>query len=155
MLFSRWGAFVYRFRRPVAVIALVLGLARPAARRPDVGRVELRRLAGPRRGVVDVADRLAAEFGTGRSNLIVLYRSTDGADVTSPAVQESIAASLAEIREDERVTGIVGYAETGDERFVSADGAATYVVVELTLSNEESVAAVDPLREKIEHEPTA
>ena len=26
-MFSRWGAFIYRFRRPVAVIALVLAIA--------------------------------------------------------------------------------------------------------------------------------
>ncbi|MFL5642428.1 MAG: hypothetical protein ACJ771_08810, partial [Chloroflexota bacterium] len=26
-MFSRWGAFVYRFRRPVAIIAIVIALA--------------------------------------------------------------------------------------------------------------------------------
>ena len=73
--------------------------------------------------------------------------------MTSPEVQAAIGASLTEVREDPRVTGTIGYAETQDERFVGADGTATYVVVQLDLSNEESVAAVDPLREKIQPSP--
>ena len=27
MLFSRWGAFVYRFRRPIALVTVVLAIA--------------------------------------------------------------------------------------------------------------------------------
>ena len=27
MLFSRWGAFVYRFRRPIALLTVVLAIA--------------------------------------------------------------------------------------------------------------------------------
>jgi hypothetical protein len=29
-MFSRWGAFIYRFRRPVAVLAVLLALASTA-----------------------------------------------------------------------------------------------------------------------------
>ena len=149
MLFSRWGRFIYRFRRPVAILTVVLGLlALPLA-----AQTSSRLSSG---GWLDrdaesstVADRLADEFGTGRSGLIVLYRTTDGSDVTTPAVEEAIAASLAEVREDARVTGTVGYDETSDPRFVSADRTATYVVVDLDLTNEESVEAVEPLSEKI------
>ena len=153
MLFSRWGRFVYRFRRPVALIALVLGLlALPLAAQTS-GQLSSGGWLDADAESSTVADRLATEFGAGRSNLIVLYRSTDGAKVTAPEVLAAIDTSLAEVREDERVSGVVGYAETGDARFVGADGSATYVVVELNLSNEDSVAAVDPLREKIKSSP--
>jgi RND superfamily putative drug exporter len=149
MLFARWGAFVYRFRRPVAVIALVLGLAAIPLAAQTSGELSSGGWLDRDAESSIVADRLADEFGTGRSSLLVLFRTTDGTDVTSPAVQESIDASLAEVRDDERVTGTVGYAETRDSRFVSEDGAATYVVVELDLTNEASVEAVEPIREKI------
>ncbi len=153
MLFSRWGRFVYRFRRPVALIAVVLGLLAV----PFAAQTSSELSSG---GWLDrdadsaiVADRLAAEFGAGRSNLIVLYRTTDGTTVTSPETMAAIATSLTDVRQDDLVTGIVGYAETGDARFVSADGSATYVIVELNLSNEDSVAAVDPLRAEFRPNP--
>ena len=155
MLFSRWGAFVYRFRRPSPSSPSSLGIAGRcrSPRRPS-GELSSGGWLDRDAESADVADRLAAEFGAGRSNLIVLYRSTDGANVTSPEVfQAAIDASLAELREDERVTGVVGFAETGDERFVSADGTATYVVVQLNLSNEESVASGRPAPREDPAEP--
>ncbi len=50
---------------------------------------------------------------------------------------------------DPRVSGVVGYAETGDARFISTAGDAAYVVIELDMSEEESVAIVEELREAI------
>ncbi len=58
-------------------------------------------------------------------------------------------ASLAGLQGDPRVTGTVGYAETGDSRFISTAGDAAYVVVELDMTDEESVAAVDDIRAAI------
>ncbi len=149
MLFSRWGAFVYRHRRIVAVVALILGLASVPLASQAAGQLSSGGWLDNDAESSTVANRLADEFGTGRSSLLVLYRSTDGRDVTDPSVQGAIDESLAEVRADERVTGTIGYAETRDQRFVSDDGSATYVVVELDLTNEESVEAVEPLREKI------
>ena len=47
------------------------------------------------------------------------------------------------------MTGIVGYAETGDTRFISTAGDAAYVVIELDLTDEESVEVVDDIRAAI------
>jgi len=44
---------------------------------------------------------------------------------------------------------VIGYADTGDRRFISNDGDAAYVVIQLTLSDEDSVGAVDELRAAI------
>ena len=44
-MFSRWGAFVYRFRRPIALLAVLLAIASLVPRLADVGGAELRRLA--------------------------------------------------------------------------------------------------------------
>ena len=148
MLFSRWGALVYRFRKLVAVLALAVGVVGFAL--APLASAELS--SG---GWLDadaesslVADRLATEFDAGRSAMIVLFRGSP--DATSPAFQAAIGESLAEVVEDERVTGVVGFAETGDRRFISTAGDAAYVLVQLDLSNEESVAAVEPLREKMQ-----
>ena len=149
MLFSRWGAFVYRRRRIVAIVALVIGLAAVPLASQAAGELSSGGWLDNDAESSTVADRLADEFGTGRSSLLVLFRTTDGRAVTDPDVQAGIEESLAELREDDLVTGTIGYAETRDERFVSDDGTATYVVVELDLTNEASVEAVEPLREQI------
>ena len=64
-------------------------------------------------------------------------------DATSPEFQDAIATSLEDVAVDSRVSGIVGYAETGDARFISTAGDAAYVVIELDMSEEESVAIVE------------
>jgi uncharacterized membrane protein YdfJ with MMPL/SSD domain len=149
MLFARWGAFVYRFRRPILILMVILGLSSLTLASRASGELSSGGWLDRDAESSLVAERLANEFGAGRSNLIVLFRSTDGSDVTNPAVQQAVAGALADVATDERVTGLVGYAQTGDARFVSADRTATYVVVQLNMTNEGSVEAVEPLREKI------
>jgi uncharacterized membrane protein YdfJ with MMPL/SSD domain len=149
MLFARWGAFVYRFRRPIVVLTVILGLASLALASKASGELSSGGWLDRDAESAVVAERLADEFGAGRSNLIVLFRSADGSDLTTPAAQQAIASSLADVATDERVTGIVGFAQTADARFVNDDRTATYVVVELDMTNEQSVDAVQPLREKI------
>jgi len=152
MLFSRWGRFVYRFRRPLAVVMLVVGVASLglAAQASD----ELSSGGWLDRDAESsvVADRLATEFGTGRSSIIVLFRSATLGDATSPEYQAGVQTALADVESDERVAGIVGFAQTGDRRFVSVAGDATFVIVELNMDAEQSVEVVEPLRELI-HPP--
>jgi RND superfamily putative drug exporter len=149
-MFTRWGAFVYRFRRPIAVLAILvaLGGAALATRTSSVlssgGWLDLSSESA------DVTSRLDIEFGAGKSSVVTVFRSTaTGADATSAAFQSAISDALAGLRDDPRVTGIVGFAETGDRRFVSTAGDAAYVLVELDLTNEASVEIVDDLRSEI------
>jgi putative drug exporter of the RND superfamily len=150
-MFHRWGAFVYRFRRPVAILAIILAVASLtlASRTADVlssgGWLDATSES------TTVADRLDAEFGAGRSSVIALFRSSDpGADAASQAFQGAMSSALADVTTDPRVTAIVGFAETGDRRFISTAGDAAYVVIELEMSNEESVAIVDDLHARID-----
>ena len=47
------------------------------------------------------------------------------------------------------MAGVVGYAETGDPRFISTAGDAAYIVIQLDVTDEESVDVVEPIREAI------
>jgi RND superfamily putative drug exporter len=151
-VFTRWGAFVYRFRRPVAILTAILGIASLAFAAQASSELSSGGWLDRRSESSRVADRLAAEFEAGRSALLVLFRSPSLGDPTGAPYQAAVGEALRELREDERVTGTIGFAETGDPRFVNTARDATYVVVQLDLSNEESVDAVDELREKI-HAP--
>jgi putative drug exporter of the RND superfamily len=151
-MFSRWGAFVYRFRQPVALLSILLAIGSLFFANQASGQLSSGGWLARSSESAQVSDRLADEFSAGRSSMIVLFRSTGAQDARSPAFQEGIAEALAELERDERVAGLVGYAQTRDERFISQRGDATYVVIQLDLTSEESVGAVEPLREKI-HPP--
>ncbi len=122
-MFSRWGAFVYRFRRPIAVITVVVALASTTLASQTAGVLSAGGWLDADSESAAVDERLDAEFGAGRSSVIALFRSdAPGADATAPAFQAAIASSLEEIAADERVSDVIGYAETGDRRFISTAG---------------------------------
>ena len=150
-MFSAWGAFVYRHRRIVAALSIVVAiLAVP--------------FAGMAQGVLSsggwlvkgsesaqVADRIAQDFGGGRSSMIVLLRSTDGQPADSDAVQDKVDAALATLPDPEAVDNVITYRSSGnDERFVSTDGTATYAIVLLEVSDEQSIDMVDDIRAAIQ-----
>ncbi len=148
-MFSAWGRFVYRFRRPIVILtvalaALSLVLAAKASSELSSGG-----WLDPSSESAQVSDRLAREFSAGRSNLIALFRSSTVPDATAPAFQALVAQTLAGLEGDPRVAGIVGFAQTGDRRFISTRGDAQYVLIELTLTDEQSVHALPELRAKI------
>jgi RND superfamily putative drug exporter len=149
-MFTRWGAFVYRFRRPIAILAVLVALGGAALATRTSSALSSGGWLDTTSESADVANRLDSEFGAGKSSVIAVFRSTTpGADATSGPFQGAISDAVAGLRQDSRVTGIVGFAETGDRRFVSTAGDAAYIVVELDLSNEASVEIVDDLRSEI------
>ena len=149
-MFSRWGRFVYRFRRPVSVLALVLAGASLTLASQTSSALSSGGWLDADAESATVAERLATEFGAGRSAVIALFRAdAPGADATAADFQGAIATALDEVAADPRVSGIVGYAETADPRFISTAGDAAYVVIELDMTEEGSVAIVEELREAI------
>jgi RND superfamily putative drug exporter len=148
-MFARWGAFVYRFRRPVVLVtlALALGSVLFASRAAD----ELSSGGWLDRGSesASVITRLDSSFAAGRSSFVALFHGPQGADAAAPEFQDAIGSALTRLRTDPRVVGVVGFAETGDRRFISTDGHAAYAVVQLNLTNEESVDAIDGLKAEI------
>jgi RND superfamily putative drug exporter len=150
MMFSRWGAFVYRFRRPIVLIAVVAALASTTLASQASSALSAGGWLDANSESAAVASRLDSEFGAGKSSIIVLFRSdTPGADATSAEFQGAIKTATAPLASSPHVDGVVGYAETGDKTFISTAGDAAYVVVQLNVTDEESVAIVDDIRAAI------
>jgi len=145
-MFSRWGAFVYRRRRIVAALAVLVAVAALAYAVLDPTRLSTGGWLDPASESAQVADHLATDFGAGRSAIIVLFRSSAEPDARSAAFQAAIAATTGPLAGDPAVAGIVGYAETHDDRFISTAGDAAYAVVQLTTDDEGSVDVLPRIR---------
>src|SRR5437016_1325275 len=117
-MFSRWGAFVYRFRRPIAVLSLLLAVGSVSFASKAAGELSSGGWLDKSSESAAVIDRLDASFSAGKSTFIALFRSSDQTAASSAAFQAAIAESVASLRSDPRVVGIVGFAETGDRRFI-------------------------------------
>ena len=122
-MFSRWGAFVYRFRRPVALVAVVIAiassvLATQASSALSVGRLARRRFRiGRRRGSPRLGIRRRQELGHRALPVNDAGRRRDLRRV--PGGDRGSDGRLASVPQ---VTGVIGYAETGDTRFISTAG---------------------------------
>ena len=150
-MFARWGAIVYRFRKFIVVFSVLLAIASLSLASQTSGELSSGGWLDNNSESAEVQRRLDEEFGAGKGSLIALFRSdAAAADARSPEFQAAVAGALADLAADERVTGVVGYAETGDDRFISTAGDAAYVLVQLGISNEESVDQVEELRAEIQ-----
>ncbi len=150
-MFTRWGGFVYRRRRWIAALALVVAGSFGALGGSIADNLTTGGWLDPTSESAQVSDRLETDYGGGRSVFIALFRSTGaGADATSAAFQEAIEATLAPVLELDGVTSVTGYAETRDERFISENGEAAYVLIGLDVDEDTSLELVEPVRATIE-----
>ena len=149
-MFSRWGAFVYRFRRSIVLFTVFVAIAGAALSTQTASALSSGGWLDADSESAAVSSRLDTEFGAGLSSVIALFRSTaPDADATSPAFQAASATATTGLATAPHVSGIVGYAETGDPRFISAAGDAAYIVVQLDVTDEASVDIVDEIRAAI------
>ncbi len=149
-MFSRWGAFVYRFRRPIVIAAAIVAIAGAMLATQTSSALSSGGWLDSNSESAEVSARLDTEFGAGKSSVIALFRSDSAdADATSGAFQAAIATSVEGLSSVADVSGVVGYAETGDRRFISTAGDAAYVVIQLDVTDEDSVERVDEIRAAI------
>jgi RND superfamily putative drug exporter len=148
-MFTRWGAFVYRFRRFFVAGTLAFALIMAFFGVSASSHLSSGGWLDTTSESAQVDERLATEFGGGKSSIIALFRSTTSGDATSPAFESAIAQTVAPLASDPAVSGIVGYAQTKDARFVSSNGSATYVVIQLNATDEQSVDLVTGIRAKL------
>jgi RND superfamily putative drug exporter len=148
-MFARWGAFVYRFRRPVVLVTLALALGSLLFASRAAGELSSGGWLDKGSESASVISRLDASFAAGRSSFVTLFHGPSQADAASPEFQAAIATAMERLTADPRVVGVIGFAETGDRRFLSTDGHAAYAVVQLNLTNEQSVDAIEGLKAEI------
>jgi len=150
-MFTRWGGFVYRQRRWIALLAIVMAVGFGSLGAGVSDNLSNGGWLDPSSESAKVADRLRDEFGGGRSAFVAVFRSSAGdADATSAAFQEAIGTALAPVLEVDRVTGVTGYAETRDARFISTRGDAAYVVIGLDVDEDNSIDLVKPVEQALE-----
>ncbi len=149
-MFSAWGAFVYRFRRPIAILAVLFAIASATLASGVTGALSAGGWTDPDSESAAVADTLAEDFGAGGGTIVAVFRGPDGADARSADFQSTIADSLDRLVADERVDGTVGWAETQDDRFISTNGMSAYVVVRLGITDEAAVDQMEELRTLID-----
>src|SRR6476661_8108788 len=122
-MFSRWGAFVYRFRRPIVLVSVIVAIAGALLATQTSSALSAGGWLDADSESAAVSARLDSEFGAGKSSAIALFRSTTpGADAKSAEFQGAIANATASLATTPHVTGIVGYAQTQDPRFISTAG---------------------------------
>ena len=146
-MFTRWGAFVYRRRRWLVLLAFVIAGGLGSLAGSASSHLTSGGWLDPTSESAQVADRLQADFGGGRTSFVALFESiVPGADATSSAFQAAIATTLAPALKVDGVTSITGYAETHDPRFISIAGDAAYVLIGLNVDEDRSIALVDPVK---------
>ncbi|MEO8272603.1 MAG: MMPL family transporter [Chloroflexota bacterium] len=145
-MFTRWGAFVYRRRRWIVAAAFVVAVGLGSLAGSTSASLSSGGWLDPTSESAQVADRLEADYGGGRTAFVALFRSTTpGADATSAAFQDAISTTLAPVRSIDGVTDVTGFAETRDDRFISKAGDAAYVLIGLDVDEDKSISFVEPV----------
>nr|MBA2570008.1 MMPL family transporter [Chloroflexota bacterium] len=153
-MFGRWGRLVYRHRRVVALVSLLVAagasvLAAQASSNLSTGGWMVSGSESAR-----VAQRLETEFGHTGTSLIVLYRTSDGRPITDVEPQAAIGRSLAQVAADPSVAGVLRWdAQRPDPALISTDVTATYAVIALNVTDEESIDVVEDVRGLIALQP--
>jgi RND superfamily putative drug exporter len=150
MLFSRWGAFVYRFRKPIAVLAILLAVGSLFLAAKASSALSSGGWMDPTSDSATVSQRLADEFGGSKGTIVAVIRGAPGSNARSDAFESEIASSFKRLAADGRVSSVVGWPQTHDDRFISNDGTSTYVVVNLAITDEAAVNAMPDLRALID-----
>ncbi len=129
-MFESWGRVVYRRRRLVLVIALIV-IAFAATWGTGVfGRLQSSGgFTPPDSQSQQAANLAAAAFGRDAGDVVVLYSSPDQT-VRSPGFRAAVTGTLAALPHS-RVLSYETYWSTGSPQFVSASGRETYAVLEL------------------------
>src|SRR5215475_11495788 len=140
-MFESWGRFVFRRRRLVLLVALLV-IAAGAAWGTGVFRA-LQSSGGftpPTSESQQEANIASHAFGRDSADVVVLYTGNDHLTVHSAAYRTAVTNRLARLPAS-RVTTVQTYWSTGSPQFASADGRVSYAVIELAGSSDSARTA--------------
>ena len=144
-MFAAWGRLVYRRRRLVASLSLLVTLVLGVFATGVSGNLSSGGWIVASSESAEVSAILADEYGAGGSRIVVIVTGPDGTDARSPEFATVVAETIAGLRADPLVVETTGYAEFPSDRFISNDGRGTYVVVGLGVDEEAAVEQVEHL----------
>jgi trehalose monomycolate/heme transporter len=129
-MFESWGRVVYRRRRLVLVVALIVVAFAGAWGTGVFGRLQSGGgFTPPDSQSQRSANLAAAAFGRDAGDVVVLY-SSGTLNVRSPAFRDAVTGTLERLPRSD-VQSVTTYWSTGSPRFVSASGHETYAVLEM------------------------
>ena len=129
-MFEGWGRVIYRRRRLVLVVALIAVAFAAAWGTGVFGRLQSSGGFTPADSQSQQSANLAAAaFGRDAGDVVVLY-SSPTLSVRSPAFRAAVTHALAGLPAN-RVESAATYWSTRSPQFISANGRATYAVLEL------------------------
>ncbi|MGC4105081.1 MAG: MMPL family transporter [Thermomicrobiales bacterium] len=149
-MFYRWGRFVALHRKAVALVSLLLivvAIGVIATVKPDFSSEGY---LSDNAESVRVDQTVINQFGIGGQSIVFLFDLPDGQHVTDAGVQAKVDAALAPLADDARLNTPLTTWTTGDARFVSSDGTATYAVVFAKPGAEISPAGTDAIVKQVE-----
>jgi len=129
-MFDTWGRILYRRRRLVLVVSLILVAFAGAWGTGVFGSLQSAGgFATPNSQSQRSSDLAAAAFGRDTGDVVVLYESATRT-VADPAYRAAVTHVLGALPRG-RVESVATYWSTGSGQFVSASGRETYAVIEL------------------------
>ncbi|MDQ4105885.1 MAG: MMPL family transporter, partial [Actinomycetota bacterium] len=150
-MFRRLGYFTYRYRWVVLAFWAVV-LVAGAFFAPQLGgRLKGGGFDGSGSEAERVQQVMVEDFGVSPATLTIVFEG-DGLSARSEEFRRREERALEDLRDMEEVSFVTTYADTGDPRFISDDGDASYAVVGFDISVDETQSVVDEVRERVRSE---
>src|SRR6266581_1243737 len=148
-MFESWGRIIYRRRRLVLVLTLIVVAFAGVWGTGVFGSLQT---AGgfnaPDSQSQHASDLASAAFGRDTSDVVVLYKSAR-LTVTDPAYRAAVTSTLAALPRS-RVESVATFWSTGSRQFVSAGGRETYAVLELAGGSDAArIQSFDAIKDKL------
>jgi len=148
-MFETWGRTIYRRRRLVLVLTLIVVAFAGVWGTGVFGSLQS---AGgfnaPNSQSQHASDLASAAFGRDTADVVVLYKS-GSMTVADPAYRAAVTRTLGALPHS-RVTSAATFWSTGSRQFVSASGRETYAVLELTgASDAARIKSFDAIRGRL------
>ncbi|MCJ7857172.1 MMPL family transporter [Corynebacterium kalidii] len=133
-MFTRWGDFAFRFRRIIpAVIIALIGVLYLGVGTQLGDRMSQEGWDDPHSDSTRAAQIEQETFGRDASGDVIVLVTSDGADLTDPALQENVTSQLNAIAvgNQDAVAGVTSYFDTGHEQMLAEDGSSAFAAISL------------------------
>ncbi len=149
-MFDRLAALAQWHRRPVLILSVVFFAVAGMLGGSVADRLDPYGAEDPATEAVKADERLE-DAGYRDTSVIVLMQGTDP---TTPAGAKRVREIERQVRSEDEVAGVVGYAQTQSPDFIAEDGDSTYLAVSLMPTEDKELQeAGQRINDELEGEP--